>query len=247
MLTYPHIAYQFYRDRIARRQPQPALPRVKSIDPPARWFHSIDLGDGDVTRGANPNFRLRGMADIIFRRGVAGKTILDIGAWDGFYSFEAERRGAARVLATDHFCWSGEGWGTKQGFDYAHARLRSRVESVDVDLPDLNPVKLGTFDVALFLGVLYHLQDPYAGLKTAAAMTHDLLIVETVTACNAFPLPVMRFYLGKELNNDPTNFWAPNSLCLRRMLQDLGFRRIEIVRNQYSVPSVSRHFAFASK
>jgi tRNA (mo5U34)-methyltransferase len=247
MLPNPIIAYQYYRDKIARRQPASALRPFESVEPPARWFHSIDLGDGDITRGTNPNFRLRGMADIIFRRGVAAKTVLDIGAWDGFYSFEAERRGAARVLATDHFSWSGEGWGTKQGFDYAHARLRSRVESVDVDLPDLNPVKLGTFDVALFLGVLYHLQDPYAGLKTAAAMTHDLLIVETVTACNAFPLPVMRFYLGKELNNDPTNFWAPNSLCLRRMLQDLGFRRIEIVRNQYSVPSVSRHFAFASK
>lgn len=78
-------------------------------------------------------------------------------------------------------------------------------------------------------------------------MTHDLLIMETVTACNAFPLPVMRFYLGEELNNDPTNFGAPNIICLRRMLQDLGFRRIEIVRNPYSVPTVSRHFAFASK
>ena len=78
-------------------------------------------------------------------------------------------------------------------------------------------------------------------------MTHDLLIIETVTACNAFPLPVMRFYLGKELNNDPTNFWAPNTICLRRMLADIGFRRVEIVRNMYSVPSVSRHFAFASK
>jgi hypothetical protein len=43
-------------------------------------------------------------------------------------------------------------------------------------------------------------------------MTHDLLIMETVTACNAFPLPVMRFYLGKELNNDPTNFWVPNTI-----------------------------------
>ena len=78
-------------------------------------------------------------------------------------------------------------------------------------------------------------------------MTHDLLIVETVTACNALPLPMMRFYPGKELNNDPTNFWAPNTQCLRHMLQEAGFRQIEIVRNRYSVPSVSRHFVFARK
>jgi tRNA (mo5U34)-methyltransferase len=247
MLPSIPIAYRYYQDKLARRGSEPSLPSIGAIDPPARWFHSLDFGDGQVTRGTNPNFRLRGMADVVFRNGVAGKTVLDIGAWDGFYSFEAERRGAARVLATDHFCWSGEGWGTKQGFDYAHARLRSRVESLEVDLFDLNPSKLGTFDVALFLGVLYHLQDPYRGLKHAAAMTHDLLIVETVTACNALPLPVMRFYPGKELNNDPTNFWAPNTKCLRYMLQDAGFRRIEIVRNRYSVPSVSRHFALAQK
>jgi len=187
------------------------------------------------------------MADVVFRHGVAGRTFLDIGAWDGFYSFEAERRGAAKVLATDHFCWSGPGWGTKQGFDYAHARLSSRVESMDIDLPDLDPSALGTFDNVLFMGVLYHLLDPYAGLAKAAAMTHDLLIVETVTACNLLPVPVMRFYLGTELNNDPTNLWAPNVMCLRRLLKDLGFGRIEIVRNTFCEPTASRHFAFASK
>lgn len=187
------------------------------------------------------------MADVVFRLGVAGRSVLDVGAWDGFYSFEAERRGAARVLATDHFCWSGEGWGTKQGFYYAHARLGSRVESIDIDLPDLDPSALGTFDIVLVLGVLYHLRDPYAGLATAAAMTHDLLIVETVTACNILPLPVMRFYLGNELGNDPTNFWAPNVMCLRRLLKDLGFGRIDIVRNTFCEPHMRRHFAFASK
>jgi hypothetical protein len=56
MLSYPVVAYQYYRDKIAQRRPQRALPRVESIDPPARWFHSIDLGDGDLTRGTNPKF-----------------------------------------------------------------------------------------------------------------------------------------------------------------------------------------------
>jgi len=45
-------------------------------------------------------------------------------------------------------------------------------------------------------------------------------------------LPVRRFYLG----NDPTNFWAPNVLCLRRLLKDLGFGRVEIVRNRFCEP-----------
>ena len=52
--------------------------------------------------------------------------MLDIGAWDGALSFEAERRGASRVLATDSFCWSGEGWGTKDGFEFARKAIGSQ-------------------------------------------------------------------------------------------------------------------------
>ena len=45
---------------------------------------------------------------------LAGLSVLDIGAWDGFFSFEAERRGAARVVAPT-YSWHGLGWGTGQG------------------------------------------------------------------------------------------------------------------------------------
>ena len=37
---------------------------------------------------------------------LSGQSVLDIGAWDGFFSFESERRGANRVLAVDSFCWN---------------------------------------------------------------------------------------------------------------------------------------------
>ena len=67
------------------------------------WFHSVDLGDGLVTRGiATENEVLRAPGAI---PSVVDKTVLDIGAWDGKYSFEAERAGAARVVALDHFVW----------------------------------------------------------------------------------------------------------------------------------------------
>jgi tRNA (mo5U34)-methyltransferase len=155
---------------------------------------------------------------------LAGKSVLDIGAWDGAFAFEAERRGARRVLATDHFCWSGPGWGDKRGFDYAHARLQSNVESLDVDVPDLDPGRLGTFDVVLFLGVLYHVKDPVRCLEVVSRMSDEHLIIETVVAADDYPLPVARYYQGAELNNDPTNFWAPNFPCLKAMLGDCGFR-----------------------
>src|SRR6187455_1301559 len=146
-----------------------------------RWYHTIDLGGGVVTRGVDDT-PLR-LSRLQFPRDLTGKSVLDIGAWDGFYSFEAERRGAARVVATDHYAWHGTGWGTgkgKAGFELARTVLGSRVEDVDVDVMSLSPDKLGTFDVVLFLGVLYHVPDPLAALERVSAMTADLLIVETV-------------------------------------------------------------------
>ena len=78
---------------------------------PEAWFHSHVFPDGEAVRGEKPIEVLRKEADVVFRHGVAGKSVLDIGAWDGWFSFEAERRGASRVLATDHYCWGGPGWG----------------------------------------------------------------------------------------------------------------------------------------
>jgi tRNA (mo5U34)-methyltransferase len=69
------------------------------------WWHSIDLGDGVVTPGVKSpefmeyewwSFRLPGLQ---------GKSFLDIGAWDGYFSFRAEREGADRVVALDHYVW----------------------------------------------------------------------------------------------------------------------------------------------
>src|SRR2546423_15271821 len=78
-----------------------------------RWYHTIDLGQGVVTRGVdNSPERL---ARVHLPSDLSGCSVLDIGAWDGFFSFEAERRHASRVVATDHYAWHGTGWGTGQG------------------------------------------------------------------------------------------------------------------------------------
>jgi tRNA (mo5U34)-methyltransferase len=65
------------------------------------WFHTIDLGDGLVTNGDSRSSRVIAEAMPYLR----GKSVLDIGAWDGKYSFEAERAGASRVVALDHYVW----------------------------------------------------------------------------------------------------------------------------------------------
>jgi tRNA (mo5U34)-methyltransferase len=190
-----------------------------------RWFHTIDLGSGIVTPGEThperilPRLRLPDLT---------GREVLDVGAWDGFFSFAAERRGAARVLATDSFSWGGRGWGTRAGFDLARAALGSHVEDAEVDVMDLDPAALGTFDVVLFLGVLYHLRDPVTALERVAAVTRDMLVVETEVAMLLHRQPAAAFYPGAELGNDPTNWWAPNPAAVLGMLRLAGFRRVEV-------------------
>jgi tRNA (mo5U34)-methyltransferase len=135
------------------------------------------------------------------------------------------------VLATDHFGWSGPGPSSKAPFDYAHARLDSKVESLDRDVFALSPDEIGQFDVVLMLGVLYHLKDMIGGLERAGALTRDLLVVETQTALNTLPVPIARCVHGGRLGNDDTNHWVPNVACVKRMLAPIGFKRFEVVHS----------------
>lgn len=194
------------------------------------WFHHFDRETfGFETKGIKgiPNRReveLWGFTAELFK----GKTVLDIGAWDGYFSFYAEAMGASRVLATDHFCWGGEGWGTKAGFDFAHRLLKSNVESLEADLPAITPESVGTFDVVLFLGVLYHLPDPIQGLKRASALTNSLLIVES-TFEKLDETKALFEYKPERLREDYTNHWSPNIKGLRDVLTGIcGFRKVEV-------------------
>jgi tRNA (mo5U34)-methyltransferase len=202
-----------------------------------RWYHTLDLGHGVVTPGTDdPSYRL---ARIDLPASLAGRSVLDIGAWDGFFSFEAERRGAARVVAADYYSWHGVGWGTgngKAGFELARRALRSRVEDVDIDVMELSPERIGTFDVVLFLGVLYHLKHPLLALERVASVARDLVIVETVVDMVGIRRPAAAFYPGRELNDDPTNWWGPNVPAVEGMLRAVGFQRIRTVTPQRSVP-----------
>lgn len=201
------------------------IEKVKAEIADVNWYHRIDLGDGIVTPGVDdtPNR----MAPLELPSDLSGRSVLDIGAWDGVFTFEAERRGASRVLATDSYCWSGEGWGTKEGFLTASRILGSQADDLEIDVMDLSPDRVGTFDLVLFVGVLYHLRHPLLALERVASVTGDQLIFDSHTAKIEEPDPVMLFYPGTELNNDPTNWWGANPPAVEAMLRDVGFRRIE--------------------
>ena len=184
------------------------------------WYHSIELRPGVVTpgRAAERNvLPFLGIPD-----DLSGVSVLDIGCWDGFFSFECERRGAKRVVASD--VWETFG---RDAFDFARAELNSAVEPVQASVYDLPEVLGGErFDLVLFLGVLYHLRHPLLAIEKVAEVTAPggLAVVETaVDAESLMDRPLMAFYPGDELNGDPTNWWTPNVTGLAAMLGVSGF------------------------
>jgi tRNA (mo5U34)-methyltransferase len=196
------------------------------------WHHSIDLGDGVITPGGKSLPLCADEASLIFDRvDLSGRTVLDIGAWNGFFSFEAKRRGAGRVLATDSYCWSHPQIRGRETFDIARSALRVEVDAREIDVAELSTEAVGEFDVVLYLGVFYHRYDPIETLARVASLAKHVLIVETHLDLRDTDVPAMAFYPGRELNNDPTNWWGPNEHCVRELLLGHGFADIEMTHH----------------
>lgn len=191
------------------------------------WFHSFDFGDGVVSKGFKSREIVTSEADAYFSPlFLTGKSVLDIGTWNGYMAFEAERRGAARVVATDNHVWSLDWTHGRQPFDLAHRLLNSAVESRQIDVPDIKPETMGLFDVVLFLGVFYHLFDAQTLTRQIAGCARDLLILETHQDALQNRRPAMIFYPEATLADDPTNWWGPNPHCMWWILRECGFTRI---------------------
>ena len=196
------------------------------------WFHQMDFGNGLLTPGRIKRAKIERMSNIIFDAPLAGKSVLDIGCWDGAYSVEAMRRGAARVLATDHFVWRTSRTG-RRPFDLVREHLAPAIEARDIDVPDLSVESVGRFDVVLFCGVFYHLRNPFEAVERIASIAGECLVLETHLIRFPWWKPYMRFWPGAELSGDPTNWWSPNRACVEAMLRDVGFSRIAFRHPDY--------------
>jgi tRNA (mo5U34)-methyltransferase len=220
------------------------------------WYHSIDFGDGVVTPGNPPDEQMlaEGLPDL------EGKSVLDIGAWDGFWSFVAEQRGAAEVVAMDHYAWCvdfprrllywercesqgktpdhrldfTEFWEPetmpgRAGFDLARSQLKSSVGPIVTDFMTADPELVGTFDVVLFLGVLYHLREPLTALERVLALTKEVAVIET-EAIAVLGMPgarLLEFHESGGLRGDYTNWYVPTESALHALCRAAGFSRVE--------------------
>jgi tRNA (mo5U34)-methyltransferase len=190
------------------------------------WWHSFELPDGSTVEGVCPLDGLKHrLAQFPIPADLRGKRVLDIGAWDGFFSFELEKRGA-EVVAID--CWD------NPRLRLMRQILGSRVDYRIFDVYDLSPDNIGRFDIVIFFGVLYHLKHPLLALERICALSTDLVAVDSFVVKETQDLavelarkPSMEFYETDEMGGMTDNWSGPNVSCLVSMCRAAGFARVQ--------------------
>jgi tRNA (mo5U34)-methyltransferase len=193
------------------------------------WFHSFRLPDGTFYDGHLSLDELERRVGLMpIPAELSGRRVLDIGAWDGWFSFEMERRGAS-VVAID--CVE------VKNFRKIRAALGSKVDYRVADIHQLELADAGRFDVVLFLSVLYHLKHPLLALEKVCALTTDVAIVSSfITDDYTRPVqellaetPRLEFYETDELGGHLDNWFGPNLASLTAMCRAAGFARVELI------------------
>ena len=208
---------------------------VASLD----WYHTIDLGGGLVTPGAydhRPYLSYYRLPD-----NLSGCRALDIGAASGFFTFELARRGA-EVVATDLPHWNAHDFGPtytpdqtpeaaerylRAPFEVARRLhpLGSRVERRLINVYDINPATVGTFDLVFCGSLLIHLTDPIRALWNIASVTRGVAIIATVIISEHANEP-LALLTGQ---NHGDTWWAPTRAALETMAALAGFAAVEWV------------------
>lgn len=199
------------------------------------WFQRIELPGGLITPGWD-NPRETKLPHFGLPEDMTGMRVLDIGPAEGFFSFEAERRGAEEVVALE--CYPP----MVRKFNICRAALGSRAQSYLGNVYDLTPERFGTFDMVFFFGVLYHLRHPILALQNINNVcTGKILMQSSLTSIDS-DKPIAEFHpFGIESgppenrHRDPTCFWFPNPACCIAMLEHAGFKNIEHISQSMAV------------
>lgn len=218
-----------------------ALRRETDRSPALRrlgWYHSFQFPDGTAIEGVQTIHQLQERWNRFpLPADLTGKRVLDVGAWDGWFSFEAERRGAL-VVAADSV--------EIPNLLAAKKRLGSRIDYRVTDLYKLPALELGAFDYVLFLGVLYHVRHPLLALDIICSLTRDIAVVESAVIDGPAyesgvreEIPTLEFFETDELGGHFDNWFGPSVSCLMAMCRAAGFATVELLSVTATTASVA--------
>jgi tRNA (mo5U34)-methyltransferase len=207
------------------------------------WYHSFEFPDGTFIEGVQSAAQLKERwARFPLPSDLTGKRVLDVGAWDGWFSFEAERRGA-NVVAVDVV--------EIPNLLSAREKLGSQIEYRVTNLYKIPALGIGSFDYVFFLGVLYHVKHPLLALEVVCALATDIAIVESAVidgpeylAGVREEIPTLEFFETDELGGHFDNWFGPSVSCLMAMCRAVGFARVELLSVTGTTASVAcyRHW-----
>jgi tRNA (mo5U34)-methyltransferase len=202
------------------------------------WWHTIPVGwDEKKTIIYTPgkvdsyNHREFGIPD-----DLAGKTVLDIGAWDGYFTWTCEKLGAD-VTSIDTTREDGGNWGGTRGYEFCRKILDAKARLIyPLSIYDLPDEMHNQFDLVLNFGVIYHLHNPMMALEKTFRATKPggMAIFETAYDCRNSRWGASLWSLWPDHDEDPTNFFYPTIEGLKNALKIYGFIdcRIHVIRTR---------------
>jgi tRNA (mo5U34)-methyltransferase len=212
-----------------------ALARA-TVEGVAFWFHTFALnrGEGIYTPGAARDHRYRVS---MLPDDCAGMSVLDVGTFDGFYAFLAERRGAERVVAVDneqYRLWVASRWGVEleggEGFREIQGLLGSAVEYRRMDAFELDRLE-ERFDFVYCCGILHRVENPLGLLRVlrGRTVTGGSVLVETYgVRPEERDGPAIRVSEPSEVYaRDEFVYWGFGHTALERLARIAGFSRAE--------------------
>jgi tRNA (mo5U34)-methyltransferase len=200
------------------------------------WFHTFALSPGVYTPGIARDHGYR--LPVLGADRFAGRSVLDVGAFDGFYSFVAEMRGARRVVAVDneqYIDWVDARFGVTlepgAGFRAIANLTSSQVEYRRMDALDVSQLD-EHFDVALCFGILHRVTDPVAMLRALSdrLFPGGEVLLETYGARLPADLPALEVHEpGEVYARDDFVYWGFTPESLRRLGRVAGLGDVEVV------------------
>ena len=200
------------------------------------WFHTFALAPGVYTPGIARDHGYR--LPVLGAERFAGRSVLDIGAFDGFYSFLAEARGARRVVAVDneqYVDWVAARFGVTleagAGFRAIAELTGSQVEYRRMDALDVRELD-EQFEVVLCFGILHRVTDPVAMLQGLAERLEPggEVVLETYGSRLSADLPALEVHEpGNVYARDEYVYWGFTPESLRRLGAVAGLREVEII------------------
>lgn len=200
------------------------------------WFHTFALAPGIYTPGIARDHGYR--LPLLDADRFAGRSVLDIGTFDGFYSFLAEHRGARRVVAVDneqYVSWVRERFGVTldggAGFRAVAELLGSQVEYQRMDALDVRALT-ERFDVVLCFGILHRVTDPIALLQTLADVLSPAgeIVLETYGSHLPGETGGIEVHLpGEVYPRDTFLYWGFPAEGLRRLGRIVGLDDVSII------------------